>query len=770
MSFYRTRYRGSKSPTTVELETKNNQCLGEDEDEEELQARRQDKKKKFMRQHGRSHYSDDDDDDDDDGSYRIADEEELDDSDPEVATAKALLMQGRGPGPASPFRWAASPISDDVSMTMHAARTLMTPPPVVPALPVGNGPNIHLYEGVNRGPPQHSYPASAGGGGNGSRTIDASSSSSSSSSSPYQPPLFHAVKRLPGYLAMAEDDDGKRNTWTADEDKILASLVDKYGPKKWGVVATYLPMRNAKQCHQRWHYVLKPSISRETWTEREDYIIYHYQRLLGNKWSHIAKYLSGRTGYAVRNRHAFLVKHYKGGKVPAPPGESLPSTNPKTNGKPIRRTNNSIMAAHARKMKKLKKQMAAVGVLREFKKAGFEEEEHRQREAVGHRREADEEREDVAEDEEAESNNKKKEAGIARISTVAGRAGGNLRVSVGPGDSLANSVPVARTPPPTFTAPWATSPRSSPDMLATLPHVDLMQLSLPSPSPRSRNFFETHFPSLGSPQQAHPMPSPPHPPHMQPPVIQPPLPLSVQGPPASLHFQRHPMESCTSPSWAAGMGMVNSASSDLRSFESPRTSPRPPTHHILPSFYHHNEEQKEKHLSHGKKRGEKNMTVGAGTAVLSAVSGEEDEAFRRHRENAQLVVASWNAEGGEEGQEPCEEGAPCKEQTGQQERSEDADKKVEMGVWNEGDAEEDDEEEDDGREYGLRNLALAVAQEAAGEEVDGDEEGEGNDNEGEDEEEEEEVEEEEKEKRRGEGEEAVDDEDDPHYHIKRPKL
>eukprot|EP00624_Nannochloropsis_granulata_P005636 evm.model.NODE_4000_length_11144_cov_30.438532.2 len=443
MSFYRTRYRGSKSPTTVELETKNNQCLGEDEDEEELQARRQDKKKKFMRQHGRSHYSDDDDDDDDDGSYRIADEEELDDSDPEVATAKALLMQGRGPGPASPFRWAASPISDDVSMTMHAARTLMTPPPVVPALPVGNGPNIHLYEGVNRGPPQHSYPASAGGGGNGSRTIDASSSSSSSSSSPYQPPLFHAVKRLPGYLAMAEDDDGKRNTWTADEDKILASLVDKYGPKKWGVVATYLPMRNAKQCHQRWHYVLKPSISRETWTEREDYIIYHYQRLLGNKWSHIAKYLSGRTGYAVRNRHAFLVKHYKGGKVPAPPGESLPSTNPKTNGKPIRRTNNSIMAAHARKMKKLKKQMAAVGVLREFKKAGFEEEEHRQREAVGHRREADEEREDVAEDEEAESNNKKKEAGIARISTVAGRAGGNLRVSVGPA--------VLAQPQPAFT-------------------------------------------------------------------------------------------------------------------------------------------------------------------------------------------------------------------------------------------------------------------------------------------------------------------------------
>ena len=33
-----------------------------------------------------------------------------------------------------------------------------------------------------------------------------------------------------------------------------------------------------------------------------------YQAQIGNKWSHIAKYLSGRTGYAIRNRYNFLQK------------------------------------------------------------------------------------------------------------------------------------------------------------------------------------------------------------------------------------------------------------------------------------------------------------------------------------------------------------------------------------------------------------------------------------------------------------------------------
>lgn len=49
--------------------------------------------------------------------------------------------------------------------------------------------------------------------------------------------------------------------------------------------------------------MLKPSISRDNWTEREDYVIFYYQRVLGNRWSQIAKYLPGRSVHGPHSQH-----------------------------------------------------------------------------------------------------------------------------------------------------------------------------------------------------------------------------------------------------------------------------------------------------------------------------------------------------------------------------------------------------------------------------------------------------------------------------------
>jgi hypothetical protein len=60
----------------------------------------------------------------------------------------------------------------------------------------------------------------------------------------------HAIPT--GDFSLPDDPNNRRNTWSAEEDKVLATLVNRYGPKKWGVIASHLPARNAKQCHQRY--------------------------------------------------------------------------------------------------------------------------------------------------------------------------------------------------------------------------------------------------------------------------------------------------------------------------------------------------------------------------------------------------------------------------------------------------------------------------------------------------------------------------------------
>jgi hypothetical protein len=68
---------------------------------------------------------------------------------------------------------------------------------------------------------------------------------------------------------------GREGTWTEDEDSKLKDAVQRYGGKKWGAIAVLVPGRTGKQCWNRWHNAVNPSIAlkdgREgTWTVDEN--------------------------------------------------------------------------------------------------------------------------------------------------------------------------------------------------------------------------------------------------------------------------------------------------------------------------------------------------------------------------------------------------------------------------------------------------------------------------------------------------------------------
>jgi Myb-like DNA-binding protein FlbD len=93
----------------------------------------------------------------------------------------------------------------------------------------------------------------------------------------------------------------RRGPWSQAEDHLLMTLVHTQGPLNWVRIANTLSTRTPKQCRERYHQNLKPTLCHEPITHEEGLLIEKLVHEIGKRWAEIARRLVGRSDNAVKN-------------------------------------------------------------------------------------------------------------------------------------------------------------------------------------------------------------------------------------------------------------------------------------------------------------------------------------------------------------------------------------------------------------------------------------------------------------------------------------
>ncbi|KAL7260960.1 hypothetical protein ACSBR1_006597 [Camellia fascicularis] len=97
-------------------------------------------------------------------------------------------------------------------------------------------------------------------------------------------------------------------SWSQEEDDILREQIRIHGTENWTIIASKFKDKTTRQCRRRWYTYLNSDFKKGGWSPEEDLLLCEAQKIFGNRWTEIAKVVSGRTDNAVKNRFSTLCK------------------------------------------------------------------------------------------------------------------------------------------------------------------------------------------------------------------------------------------------------------------------------------------------------------------------------------------------------------------------------------------------------------------------------------------------------------------------------
>ena len=106
-----------------------------------------------------------------------------------------------------------------------------------------------------------------------------------------------------------EKNASKRKFFTQYEDQLLTVAVEIHNQTSWNDIAQCVPGKTPKQCRDRWVNYLRPTLKFGPWTAQEDQLLLSIVNKNGTHWSNMKKFFPNRSTNALKNRWNWLIKN-----------------------------------------------------------------------------------------------------------------------------------------------------------------------------------------------------------------------------------------------------------------------------------------------------------------------------------------------------------------------------------------------------------------------------------------------------------------------------